>query len=194
MTHFVSHYGLWVVFGVVFLEVAGLPFIPGETALIAASALASQGHGSIVWTIVAAGGAAVLGAATGYVLGREFGRDILAAWPWLERRTKPAVDRSQEFFDRHGSKAVFLGRFVPVLRATLGWMAGFGRMPWPRFLAWNVIGAVIWSCAIGLASYYAGAAVVKTVQRDAGIGIGIIVALALAIAGLHLWRRRAEKA
>ena len=54
MTHFVSHYGLWVVFVVVFLEVAGLPFIPGETALIAAAALASQGHGSIVWIIVPA--------------------------------------------------------------------------------------------------------------------------------------------
>ena len=53
MTHFVEHYGLWVVLIVVFLEVVGLPFIPGETALIAAAVLASQGHGSIVWTIVA---------------------------------------------------------------------------------------------------------------------------------------------
>ncbi|MGH2971218.1 MAG: DedA family protein [Gaiellaceae bacterium] len=193
MTHFVSHYGLWVVFGVVFLEVAGLPFIPGETALIAASALASQGQGSVVWTIVLAATAAVVGASTGYVLGRVWGRDILAAWPWLERVSKPAVDRSDEFLDHHGSKAVFLGRFVPVLRATLGWMAGFGRMPWPRFLAWNVIGAIVWACGIGLASYYAGAAIVDTVQRDAGIGIGVIVALALAFIGIHLLRRRIEK-
>src|SRR5581483_1217272 len=98
MTHFVSHYGLWVVFAVVFLEVAGLPFIPGETALITAAALAASGHGSILWVVVAACGAAVAGAVTGYVLGREFGRDILRAWPWLDRRSKPAVDRSQEFF------------------------------------------------------------------------------------------------
>lgn len=192
MTHFVSHYGLWVVFGVVFLEVAGLPFIPGETALIAAGALASQGKGNIVWTIALAVLAAVLGAAFGYVLGRTRGKEILGAWPWLERVTAPAVHRSEEFFHRHGSKAVFIGRFVPVVRATIGWMAGFGRMAWPRFLLWNVVGAVAWACAIGLAAYYAGAAIVATIQRDAGIGIGILVALALLLLGVHLYRRRLE--
>ena len=193
MTHFVSHYGLWVVFGVVFLEVAGLPFIPGETALIAAAALASQGHGSIGWTIALSVVAAVVGAATGYGLGRARGREILAAWPWFERVTRPGVERSDEFFARHGSKAVFLGRFVPVLRATLGWMAGIGRMPWPRFMAWNVAGAVVWGCGIGLAAYYAGAAIVNTVQRDAAIGVGVIAAILLALVGLHFLRRRMER-
>ncbi len=193
MTHFVSHYGLWVVFGVVFLEVAGLPFIPGETALIAAAALASQGHGSIGWTIALSVVAAVVGAATGYGLGRARGREILAAWPWFERVTRPGVERSDEFFARHGSKAVFLGRFVPVLRATLGWMAGVGRMPWPRFMAWNVAGAVVWGCGIGLAAYYAGAAIVNTVQRDAAIGVGVIAAILLVLVGLHFLRRRMER-
>jgi membrane-associated protein len=193
VTHFVSHYGLWVVFGVVFLEVAGLPFIPGETALIAAAALASQGHGSIGWTIALSVVAAVVGAATGYGLGRARGREILAAWPWFERVTRPGVERSDEFFARHGSKAVFLGRFVPVLRATLGWMAGIGRMPWPRFMAWNVAGAVVWGCGIGLAAYYAGAAIVNTVQRDAAIGVGVIAAILLVLVGLHFLRRRMER-
>jgi membrane-associated protein len=194
VTHFVSHYGLWVVFGVVFLEVAGLPFIPGETALIAAAALASQGHGSIVWTIVLAVAAAVLGAATGYALGRAYGRELLSSWPWFERVSAPAVHRSEEFFGRHGSKAVFLGRFVPVVRATLGWMAGLGRMPLPGFLAWNVVGAVAWGCGIGLAAYYAGAAIVDTIQRDAAIGVGVLVGLALVLVGLHVLRKRRESA
>lgn len=194
MTHFVSHYGLWVVFGVVFLEVAGLPFIPGETALIAAAALSSQGHGSIVWTIVLAVLAAVLGAATGYALGRTRGRDILSFWPWFERVSRPGVERSEEFFHRHGSKTVFIGRFLPVLRATLGWMAGVARMPLLRFLGWNVAGAVVWGCGVGLASYYAGAAVVKTVQRDAAIGVAVIVAIAAVLLGLHFFLRRAERA
>lgn len=193
MTHFISHYGLWVVFVVVFLEVAGLPFIPGETALIAAAALASQGHGSIAWTIVAATCAAVAGASAGYVAGRAYGKRILAAWPWFERLTRKGVERSEEFFDRHGSKAVFLGRFFPVIRATLGWMAGIGRMPWPRFLAWNVAGAVAWACGIGLASYYLGSTVIKTVERDAAFGIGIIALIVLAVVGLHLLQRRAER-
>ncbi|MDE3025348.1 MAG: DedA family protein [Acidobacteriota bacterium] len=194
MTHFVSHYGLWVVFGVVFLEVAGLPFIPGETALITAAALASQGHGSIGGTIALAVLAAVLGAATGYVVGRVRGREILSFWPWLERVTRPGVERSEEFFHRHGSKTVFLGRFLPVLRATIGWMAGVAHMPWPRFLAWNVAGAVAWGCGVGLASYYAGQAVVDAVQRDALIGVGVIVALVLVLVGVHFILRRAERA
>ena len=161
MNHFVEHYGLWVVFVVVLIEVAGLPFIPGETALIAAAVLASQGHGSIVWTIVLAIAAAILGAAIGYVIGRRWGRELLSAWPWLERVTKPGLERSHEFFDRHGEKAVFLGRFVPVLRATLGWMAGVSRMPVLRFLAANVAGAVAWGLAIGLIAYYVGGTVIR---------------------------------
>ena len=193
MTHFVSQYGLWVVFVVVFLEVAGLPFIPGETALIAASALASQGHGSIVWTIVAAAAAAVLGACVGYVLGRAYGKRILSAWPWFERVSKKGVERSEEFFDRLGSKAVFLGRFFPIVRATIGWMAGFGKMPWPKFLLWNVLGAVAWATLIGLLSYYLGEAVIKGVERDVGLGIGIIAAIVLVLAGIHLLRRRSER-
>jgi membrane protein DedA with SNARE-associated domain len=117
----------------------------------------------------------------------------LRRWPWFERVTRKGVERSDEFFRRHGSKAVFLGRFVPVLRATLGWMAGVGKMSFARFLVWNVVGAVAWGCLIGLLSYYLGAAVVKTIERDAGIGAGVVAALALAFVGFHLLRRRLEE-
>jgi len=192
LTHFVSQYGLWVVFGIVFLEVAGLPFIPGETALIAAAALASQGHGSIVAIIGLAIAAAVTGALFAYAIGRLWGRELLGRWPWFERASHHGVEHSQEFFDRHGSKAVFLGRFVPVLRATLGWMAGVGRMRFDSFLLWNVAGAVAWGCLIGLAAYYLGAAVVRAVERDLGIGIGVIVGILLLLVGVHLLRRRFE--
>jgi len=192
VTHFVSHYGLWVVFVVVFLEVAGLPFIPGETALIAAGALASQGHGNIVAIIAVAVVAAVAGSLFGYIVGRLWGRELLVRWPWFERISHHGVERSQEFFERHGPKAVFLGRFVPVLRATLGWMAGIGRMRFGSFMVWNVAGAVAWASLIGLASYYLGAAVVKAVQRDLGIGLAVIAGILLLLVGIHLLRRRLE--
>jgi membrane protein DedA with SNARE-associated domain len=161
VTHFVENYGLWVVFVVVLLEVAGLPFIPGETALIAAAVLASQGHGSIVWTIALAIVAAILGAGVSYAVGRHWGRRVLKRWPWFERVSRPGVERSDLFFKAHGSKAVVIGRFVPILRATLGWMAGVGRMPLPRFVAANVAGAVAWGLAIGLIAYYVGGAVIR---------------------------------
>jgi membrane-associated protein len=192
VSSFVEHWGLWVVFGVVFLEVAGLPFIPGETALIAASVLASQGHGSITATIGVAIAAAFLGATTGYVIGRWRGRELLSVWPWLDRATGEGVERADAFFHRHGSKAVFLGRFLPIIRSTLGWMAGVGRMPVLRFMLWNIAGAIAWGLAVGLAAYYLGAAVVDAIQRDALIGVGVLLLLALAFLGLHLLKRRYE--
>jgi membrane protein DedA with SNARE-associated domain len=192
LTHFVEQYGLWVVFGVIFLEVAGLPFVPGETVLIAAGALASQGHGNIVAIITVAIAAAVLGALFGYVVGRRWGREVLSRWAWFERVSHKGVERSQEFFHQHGSKAVFLGRFVPVVRATIGWMAGLGKMRFGRFMVWNVAGAVAWASLIGLAAYYLGAALVKAVERDLGIGVVVIAVVVLLLFGLHLLRRRME--
>ena len=192
LTHFVEHYGLWVVFGVIFLEVAGLPFIPGETILITAAALASQGHGNIVEIIGVAIAAAVTGALLAYGIGRGWGRELLGRWPWFERVSRSGVERSEEFFHRHGSKAVFLGRFVPVVRATLGWLAGVGRMRFGRFMVWNVAGAVVWGCLIGIAAYYLGAAVVKAIERDLGVGVAVVAGIVLLLVGIHLLRRRAE--
>jgi membrane protein DedA with SNARE-associated domain len=193
VSSFVAHWGLWVVFGVIFLECAGLPFIPGETVLIAAAVLASQGHGSITATIAVAVFAAFVGAATGYVIGRWRGRELLSLWPWLDRVTGHGVERSDAFFHRHGSKSVFLGRFVPILRATLGWMAGVGKMHVWRFMVWNLAGALVWGLAVGIAAYYLGAAVVDAVQRDAAIGVAVIVALAVVYLAFHLVRRRLER-
>lgn len=193
MSSFISHWGLWVVFGVVFLEVAGLPFIPGETAVIASAVLASQGHGSIAATIGVAIAAAFLGAATGYAIGRWRGRELLTSWPWLDRVAGKGVVRSDAFFHRHGSKAVFLGRFLPIIRSTLGWMAGVGRMPVRRFMLWNILGAVAWGLLVGLAAYYLGAAVVDAIQRDALIGVAALAALAVAFVALHMLKRRFER-
>lgn len=193
MTHFIEHYGLWVVFGVVFLEVAGLPFIPGETALITAAALASQGKGSIVAIILLAFAAAVLGALAAYLAAQRWGKDVLDRSGWVERHAHKAIERGQEFFRKHGSKAVFLGRFVPVVRALLGWMAGIGDMGFAKFMFWNVAGAAAWSSLIGLLSYYLGQKVIDAAERDAGIGVAAIVAIVLIVIGHHWWRRRREQ-
>jgi membrane protein DedA with SNARE-associated domain len=193
VTHFVEHWGLWVVFGVVFLEVAGLPFIPGETVLITAAALASQGHGNIVAIIAVAITAAVLGALFGYVVGRRWGREALNRWPRFERASRKGIDRSHEFFDRHGGKAVFLGRFVPVVRATLGWMAGIARMPLGRFLFWNITGAVAWASAVGLLAYYVGEALIKAIERDLLYGVLAIAAVVALVYGVHRLQKRAAR-
>jgi membrane protein DedA with SNARE-associated domain len=190
VTQFIEQYGLLVVFGIIFLEVAGLPFIPGEAALITAAALSSQGHGNIVAIIGVAIAAAILGALVGYLIGHHWGRDLLSRWSRFERVTRKGLDRSQHFFDNHGSKAVFLGRFVPVVRATLGWMAGVGRMNFFRFLVWNVAGAVAWATAIGLLAYYLGAAVIKAIEKDLLYGVIAIAVVAALFYGVHRLMRR----
>lgn len=193
MQHFIEHYGVLVVFVVVFAEVGGLPFIPGETALITGAVLAHQGQLSLVAVIAVAAAAAILGALAGYGIGLWRGERLLSLWPWLERFTGEGVRRSSAFFERHGSKTVFFARFLPVLRATMGWMAAVSGMALQQFLVWNVVGGVVWATVIGLASYYVGGAVVEAIARDTGIGLAALAGLALALVGLHLLRRRLER-
>jgi membrane protein DedA with SNARE-associated domain len=192
VTQFIADYGLWVVFVVVFFEVAGLPFIPGEAALIAAAALANRGHGSIAAIVALAFAAAVLGALVGYFVGERWGRTILTRFDWFERLTHKGVEKSEHFFERHGAKAVFLGRFVPVLRATLGWMAGLGRMRFRTFLVWNVLGAAAWSCLIGLLAYYVGGAVIKVIEKDLLYGVLALLGVGVVFFVVHRLMRRVE--
>lgn len=193
MKHFLEHYGVVVVFVVVFAEVAGLPFVPGETALITAAVLAHQGELNVVAVIAVAAAAAILGALAGFAIGLWRGERLLSLWPWLERLTGEGIRRSRAFFERHGTKTVFIARFLPVLRATMGWMAAVSGMPLRPFLVWNVAGGVTWAVAIGLASYYVGGAVVQAVAKDTAYGIAAVAALALLLLGLHFLRRRLER-
>ena len=176
-----THDGLGVVAGLVFLEAVGGFFVPGESAFIVASALASQGHGNVAWIIVATAVAAIAGTGVAYAVGRTRG-GIASRRPWLQR--------SNAVFQAHGAKALFFGRFIPVLRTTLGWMAGACGIRPGRFLVWTVAGCVAWACALGAASYYLGEAVV----HDAGVGAAAVIAVLLAFVGLHRLRRRLERA
>jgi membrane protein DedA with SNARE-associated domain len=187
LTHFVHEYGLWFLFVIVGLESAGL-WLPGETVLIAASVYAANGHLPIEWVIVVAAVAAILGDNAGYWIGREGGRRLLRRLPRIERVLPPA----ERFFERHGGKTVFLGRFFGGLRVTAAWIAGITRMPWWRFFFWNASGGIVWAVGVGLLAYYAGKHAADALSRYGiygGIAIGVIVVLLIAV--LHLVRRRA---
>ena len=192
MTHFIRDYGLWFLFGIVCLESAGL-WLPGETALIAAGVYASNGHLSIVWVIVVAAVAAILGDNIGYWLGREAGRRLIYRYAWIKRIADRVMPPAERFFEKHGGKAVFFARFFGGVRVTGAWMAGITRMPWWRFFFWNATGGIVWAAAVGLIAFYAGRAVADTIARYGvygGIAIGLIIVLV--IAGLHVVRRRVE--
>ena len=190
MTHFIAHYGLFFLFGIVCLESAGL-WLPGETALIAAGVYASKGHLSIAGVIAVAAAGAIIGDNIGYWAGREGGRRLIYRYDWTQRLAERVMPPAERFFERHGGKAVFLARFFGGVRVTGAWMAGITRMSWWRFLFWNAAGGIVWAVGVGLIAYYAGRAVADTIARYGvygGIGVGVIIVLV--IAGLHLWRRR----
>ena len=190
MTHFIEHYGLFFLFGIVCLESAGL-WLPGETALIAAAVYASKGSLSITGVIVVAAAGAIIGDNIGYWIGREGGRRLLARYALLQRFSERVLPAGERFFARHGGKAVFLARFFGGVRVTGAWMAGITRMRWWRFLGWNAAGGIVWAVAVGLIAFFAGKAAADALARY-GIyaAIGGAVAFVLLIAALHVWRRR----
>ena len=190
MTKLLLDYGLVLLFVLVALESTGVP-LPGETALIAASVLASQGHYSIVAVIVVATAGAIVGDNAGYWIGRKGGRALLRRIPYLRDYFARILPPAERFFERHGAKAVFFGRFVSILRVTAAWLAGISHMPWWRFLFWNAAGGVIWATAFGVVAYYSGRAAADAINHyGLYAGIGLAVLIVIAVVGIHFWRRR----
>jgi membrane protein DedA with SNARE-associated domain len=190
VTHLIESYGLVVLFFVVALESGGIP-LPGETSLVTAGVLASRGHFEIEAVIAVAAAGAIGGDNGGYWVGRTGGRRLLFRYRWLRRYAELALPTAERFFKRHGGKAVFLGRFIAVLRITAAWMAGISHMAWWRFLFWNALGGIAWASLVGLVAFYFGHAAASAIGRFGLIGAGGVVLFAAAgLVALHLWRRR----
>ena len=152
--------GAWtyvVLFGIIFCE-TGLvvtPFLPGDSLLFAAGTFAGTGHLSLPILLVSLIAAAVLGDTVNYSIGRRFGEAVLAREKlWLIRREH--LRKTEEFYARHGGKAVVLARFAPIVRTFVPFVAGAGRMSYPKFMAYNVSGAVAWVSICTLAGYAFG--------------------------------------
>jgi membrane protein DedA with SNARE-associated domain len=197
VTNLLLDYGLVLLFVVVVVESAGIPFLPGETALIAAAVLArTDGHRySLFWVIVVAATAAVVGYSVAYWVGRLGGRRLVERWTFTQRYAEKALPPGERFFQKHGAKTVFFGRFIVFLRATVGWLAGITDMPWWRFLAWNVAGGIVWATGVALLAYWAGKSAADAIGRYGVYGVvGLVILGALAYGGLRVWRKRIEAA
>src|ERR1700761_7796154 len=139
------------------LESMGIPS-PGETALILAAVLASQGQLDIVLVIVIGAASAIAGDNAGYLLGRHFGRDVLEGrGPFQERRIR-LVRIGDKYFKDHGAKTVFIGRWVALIRFATAWLAGINGMRFRMFFVWNALGGITWAAAYGVIGYYGGEA------------------------------------
>ncbi|MEA2691789.1 MAG: rane-associated protein [Acidobacteriota bacterium] len=148
-----------VLFLVVFCE-TGLvvtPFLPGDSLLFAVGALAAadRSHLSLPLLAVLLVIAAVAGDAVNYAIGHVLGPVVFKredSW-WLHKKH---LVRAQEFYERYGGKAIFLSRFVPIVRTFAPFVAGIGRMSYRRFAAWNVVGALTWVLTFLFAGYFFG--------------------------------------
>jgi membrane protein DedA with SNARE-associated domain len=183
----VSHVGYVALFALIAVESMGVP-VPGETALVTGGILASNGKLSIELVIVLAATAAILGDNVGYLIGRQGGRRLLTAnGPFLSTRTR-VLRIGEPFFERHGPKAVFLGRFTAGLRIWAAWLAGATHMPWRSFLLFNALGGIVWAAVVGTLAYLLGHAAERAVAV-AGV-VGLVGAVVLAIGGWIVLRRR----
>lgn len=178
--------GYPLLFVLVMSESSGVP-IPGETALIAAAVLASQGKLQIALVIVIAAAAAIVGDNIGYVIGRKGGRWLLERPGAFYRQRQEVLRVGEPFFERHGPKAVFFGRFVLGLRVWASWLAGATRMHWRSFALWNALGGITWASAVGLIAYLLGSSAGNALEA---FGIYGLVAVVIAIVGGFLAHRR----
>jgi membrane protein DedA with SNARE-associated domain len=192
--HFFTHHGLPLLFVVVMLESFGLP-LPGETALIFFGVLASQGNYDIVWVIVVAATAAIIGDNLGYwIIGRVGGRALFRKFDWLDRWAEKHLPRIERIMHRHGGKTVFFGRFIAILRFTAAWIAGLARMNWWKFLFWNAAGGICWAIAVALVAYYGGKAAADAITRyGAFAAVGIVIGLGVIWLATHYAKRRIEQ-
>lgn len=192
VTHLVQVFGYPLLFLVVMAESSGLP-VPGETGLIAAAVVASQGKLHIELVIPIAALAAIIGDNIGYQIGRKGGRWILERPGRFERQRRQVLVSGEPFFERHGPKAVFFGRFLLGLRVWASWLAGATHMRWRSFFLWNALGGICWATAIGLLAYFLGNAAGNAIQAFGLYGIAaVLVAIAVFLVAHFRHRREAQ--
>jgi membrane protein DedA with SNARE-associated domain len=190
-------WGYWVVLLAVAIESMGIPF-PGETALVAAAVYASTQHTlSIPLVIVAAAAGAILGDNAGYTIGRYGGYPLLRRILNALRIGEEKLIYTQRYFEKHGDKTVFFGRFIAVLRAWAAFLAGANHMRRRTFFLWNAAGGILWATIYGLLGYILGdnlpllGRILKALGIFGFVAVGVIIAAAIAF---WLFRRRRERA
>jgi membrane protein DedA with SNARE-associated domain len=178
-----DHYGYLAVGGFITLEDFGIP-VPGETILIAAAVYAGAGRLNIFAVAVIAIVAAVIGDNIGYAIGRFGGRALVLRFGKYVRLTSERLDKAEGFFRRYGGIVVTVARFIEGLRQANGIVAGISRMPWPKFLAFNALGATLWVGTWASIGYLAGdhiTAIYNTITR---YSLYLLIALGAAVAAL----------
>jgi membrane-associated protein len=194
LSRVIAEYGVWtylILFVIVFCE-TGLvvtPFLPGDSLLFAAGSFAALGALD-VWLVT---GlllvAAILGDTVNYWVGAAIGpRAFTGEFPFLKQEH---LDRTHAFYERYGGMTIILARFVPIVRTFAPFVAGVGTMSYPKFLLYNVVGAVLWVGLLVFAGYFFGS--IPVVRDNFTLVVLAIVGLSvlpIAVEAIRGWRRR----
>ena len=198
LAEFVVSYGVWVyalLFAIIFAE-TGLvvtPILPGDSLLFACGALAATGVLN-VWVILGLlVTAAILGDAVNYSVGNYAGPKIFSAEDttsfWHKMLNRDHLRQAHEFFERHGGKAIVLGRFVPIVRTFVPFVAGAGTMTYASFAFYNITGALIWvGLCVGAGYAFGNVPVVQ--ENFSLVALGIVFVSVLPVAYEMVQRRR----
>jgi len=175
-------YGYWTVFLGIMLENAGIP-LPGETITLVGGFLAGSGELNYWFVLGCAIAGAVLGDNVGYWIGKKGGWPLLIVLGRVFRITEAQLLEVKDQFSQNAARAVFLGRFIALLRIFAGPMAGIAQMPYPQFLLCNTAGATIWASVMVSLSFFVGE-LISLEQLISWVSKFAVVALLLVIAWL----------
>lgn len=194
LTDLVRDYGGWtytILFTIIFCE-TGLvvtPFLPGDSLLFAAGAIAATGSLNIAALFFLLTAAAIIGDSVNYWIGSTVGT---RAFKDDARILKTAhLRRTEVFFNKYGGKTIIIGRFVPIIRTYAPFMAGVARMDYLRFLTYNVVGGIMWIVIFLLGGYLFGA--IPFVENNFGLVVVAVVALSLLPPAFEFWKTRRSR-
>lgn len=164
-----------ILFLIIFAETGFVftPFLPGDSLLFATGALSAHNSFNIVAVLIVLWIAAFLGDTLNYWIGHFFGQKIIDN-PRIPFINQKHIDKTQEFYKKHGGKTIFLARFIPIIRTFAPFVAGVGKMDYKRFITYNATGGFVWVFAFTLAGYFFGN-IPKVKENFSLVIIGIIV-------------------
>ncbi len=189
----IATYGVWtlgLLFFIIFMEtgVVVTPFLPGDSLIFAAATFAARGSLNPWLLFVVVSIAAILGDTANYWIGHRVGtKAYTGEIKWIK---KQYMERTHTFFEKHGGSAIFLARFVPIIRTFTPFVAGVSRMPYGFFVRWNIIGGVTWVAIFTLLGYFFGN--IPFVQKNFELVIVAIILISLVPAVIEFVKARQE--
>jgi membrane-associated protein len=191
----VSNYGIWAngfIFMIIFIEtgLVVMPFLPGDSLIFVVGALAASGTFNIILSLILLVTAAVVGDAVNYFIGHKMGRKA-----FNNRFLKQEhLQQAEDFYEKHGGKAIVLGRFVPIVRTFVPFVAGIGKMSYPEFFKYNLFGGALWVSTFLFAGYFFGN--LNVVKEKFSLVVMAIIILSVAPAIYHFAKenRKTKKA